>query len=83
MQPRASRNAIRVEPDGPIRVAVTAPAAEGAANLAVTDYVAKVLGLPRRAVTLVSGEKARNKTLRVSGVAAAEIRTKLAGLKSS
>ena len=79
VQPRASRNAIRLEPDGRVRVAVTAPAAEGAANQAVTDFVAKALGMPKRAVILVSGEKARNKTLRLMGVARAEIRAKLSG----
>jgi len=77
VQPRASKNGVRVEPDGRVRIALTAPPVEGAANEALTAFVAKTLGLPKRAVVLAGGEKGREKVLRLSGTSAVEIREKL------
>ena len=70
VQPRASKNGVRVEPDGRVRIALTA-------NEALTAFVAKTLGLPKRAVVLAGGEKGREKVLRLSGTSAVEIREKL------
>jgi uncharacterized protein (TIGR00251 family) len=70
VSPRASRDDIEsVDADGAIRVRVTAPPVEGAANEAVLRLVAKALGLPRSAVTLASGATARTKRLRIEGIA--------------
>ena len=46
---------------------VRAAPEKGAANAAVEAVLAKALGLPRSAVTLVSGQTARLKSLRVDG----------------
>ena len=50
-----------------LRVRVAAPPVEGAANAAIVAYLAKALGLPRSAVTLVAGDRARLKRLRLRG----------------
>ena len=68
VQPKSSRNAICVEPDGRIRVALTAPPAEGAANKALVALIAKGTGLSKGAVRIVSGEKSREKTLALEGI---------------
>jgi len=78
VQPRSSRNEIRVGPDGRVRIALTAPPVGGAANQALTAFVAKTLGLPKRAVVLAGGEKGREKVLRLSGTSASAIRARLA-----
>jgi len=65
IQPKASRNAVRMEVDGRIRIAVAAPAVEGAANRALLLFVADLLGLPKSSVALERGEKSREKTLRI------------------
>jgi uncharacterized protein YggU (UPF0235/DUF167 family) len=44
---------------------------EGAANDEVISFLAEVLGVPRRAVTLEHGQSARAKTVRVDGLDAA------------
>ena len=77
VQPRASKNGVRVEPDGRVRIALTAPPVAGAANQALTAFVAKTLGLPKRGVVLAHGQKGREKVLRLSGTSAVEIREKL------
>jgi uncharacterized protein YggU (UPF0235/DUF167 family) len=47
---------------------VTARALEGAANRAVEAAVARALGVRRSAVTLVGGERSRDKVVEVEGV---------------
>jgi len=46
---------------------VAAPPVEGAANAALVAWLAKALHLPRSAITLVAGERARLKRLRLAG----------------
>ena len=80
VQPRASRNEIVGwrEP-GVLSVRVTAPPVEGEANRAVGALLAKALGVRPSAVTVVQGERGRDKVVRVSGVTAEEIEQRLAG----
>jgi uncharacterized protein YggU (UPF0235/DUF167 family) len=76
--PRGGRDAV----DGWIRddagrlllkVRVAAAAAEGQANDAVIALLAKALGRPKSALTLVSGQTARVKRISVEGVAEADL----------
>ena len=54
--PRASREAVEgVDDEGALRVRVTAPPADGAANKAVVKLVARAVGLPKSAVSVISG----------------------------
>jgi uncharacterized protein (TIGR00251 family) len=64
VHPRASRPKAEWK-DGVLEVWVSAPPVEGAANAAVLDTVARVLGVRRRAVRLHSGERGRIKTVEV------------------
>lgn len=50
-----------------LKVRVTAPPVDGAANDALIAFLAKSLGLPRSAVTLAAGDRARVKRLRLTG----------------
>ncbi len=60
--PRATRDAVEgFDAEGSLRVRVTAPPADGAANAAVARLLAKALGLPGRDVVLVVGATARQK----------------------
>jgi uncharacterized protein (TIGR00251 family) len=64
--PRASADRIDgFDPEGRLRVRVTAAPADGAANAAVAKLLAKTLGLPGRDVMLVSGATAREKLFEV------------------
>jgi hypothetical protein len=66
--PRSSRDAIEdADHAGELRVRVTAAPADGAANKAVIGLLAKSLGVPRSAVSLVSGAAGRHKRLRIEG----------------
>ena len=61
--PRASKSSIEGEQDGVLRVRLTAPPVEGAANKALIDLLSGVLGLPKRDVMIVRGERSREKTV--------------------
>jgi hypothetical protein len=66
--PRSSCNQIVGVESGALKIKLTAPPVEGAANAALIEFIAEWLGVRRSAVSIVSGDKARNKIVRVSGV---------------
>ncbi len=68
VQPRASRNEIVGEIDGALKVRLTSPPVEGAANKLCCAFIAKACGVPKRDVTIVSGETSRHKSLVVAGL---------------
>jgi uncharacterized protein (TIGR00251 family) len=65
--PRASRVAVGPLVGDRLRVAVTAPPVDGAANAAVIEALAAAFGVRRAAVTIVRGETGRRKTVRIEG----------------
>ena len=68
VHPRAKRNAITGETGGTLKMDLTAPPIDGKANQACIDFFARLLKLPRSSVTIASGEKSRNKVIRVAGI---------------
>jgi uncharacterized protein (TIGR00251 family) len=65
--PRASRVAVGPAVGDRLRVAVTAPPVDGAANAAVIDALARAFGVRRGAVHIVRGETGRRKTVQIDG----------------
>lgn len=74
VQPRAAKNEISGIYQDALKVRLTAPPVEGEANKECVKFFAKVLGVPKSNVRIVSGEKGRNKTLEVVGVTAQQVR---------
>ena len=66
--PRASRDEIIGVHEGALKVALTPPPVEGAANAALAKLVSKALGVPKTQVEIVRGQRARTKLLRVHGI---------------
>ena len=66
--PRSSSNRILGTDEGVLRVALTTPPIDGAANDALRKLVSKRLGVPKSSVEIVRGKRGRNKLLRVYGV---------------
>jgi len=71
--PRASRNRIVGVQDGALKVALTAPPVDGAANEALKKLLAKELGVSKSNVEIVRGDRARIKVLRIHGVSASDV----------
>jgi uncharacterized protein YggU (UPF0235/DUF167 family) len=77
LQPRARKNAVGEERDGVLRVTVAAAPVDGRANAALCKLIAKRLGVARGRVSVIRGERARDKVLRVEGRSLADVRAAL------
>jgi uncharacterized protein (TIGR00251 family) len=76
-KPRAKKSKVVGERGDAVEIALAAPPVEGAANEELVRFVAKVLGVRQRDIELVRGETSREKLLSVTGLAAAEIESRL------
>jgi len=63
IQPRSSRNGLVGVVEDELKVRLTSPPVDGAANDHCQKYFAKLLGLPRSQLNLIAGEKSRHKKL--------------------
>ena len=63
IQPRSSRNKVVGLQGEVLKVALTSPPVDGAANKACCLFMAKLCSLPRSYVKIISGETSRHKRL--------------------
>ena len=73
LQPRASKNEIGPPLGEELKIKVTAPPVEGAANEALIDLLARTLGCPRSSLRIVRGQTSRHKTVWIAGLSAADV----------
>jgi uncharacterized protein (TIGR00251 family) len=66
--PRAKLGCLAGEHDGALRVRVTAPPVDGAANEELVRTLARALSVPPRAVQIIAGHSSKLKRVRVSGI---------------
>ncbi|MFA6033586.1 MAG: DUF167 family protein [Myxococcota bacterium] len=77
IQPRASKCRVVGMLGDELKVSVTAPPVDGAANEMLTGFLAALLSVPRGSVNIRSGESSRHKLVAVSGVNASRVKTSL------
>jgi uncharacterized protein (TIGR00251 family) len=77
VQPRASKNEIAGALGEELRIKVTAPPVDAAANEALIRLLADRLDCPRNRVELVRGQTSRHKTFKLHGMEAAAVAGKL------
>lgn len=77
MQPRASRTEVAGRHGDAIKIRLSAPAVDGAANEALVRFLARILDAPRSAVAIRAGAAARRKTVIVAGVTPEEASARL------
>ena len=82
-QPKASRAGVVGLHGESLKVAVTAPPADGRANRAIAEVLAEALGVRPSAVEIVAGLASRQKIVRIEGLSAEEARRRLAGILAS
>ena len=63
--PRARYDEVAGERNGRLLIRTTAVPADGRANDAVRKLMAQHLGVPLRAITIVSGHRSRDKVLQI------------------
>ena len=78
VQPRASRDELGEVVGTELKVKVTAPPVDSAANEAVLRLLAEALDCPRGAVQLVRGGSSRHKQVRVAGMTAETVAARIA-----
>jgi uncharacterized protein (TIGR00251 family) len=77
VQPRASRNEISGIKGDELKLRLTSPPVEDAANKSCIEFLARLLGVAKSRVSITAGAKSRHKTIRVTGVDGNTIRTLL------
>ena len=75
--PHASRAQIAGISEGLLKVKVTAPPVEGAANDACIELLAKKLGLKKSRMKISAGARGRKKTILINDVSRMELEQKL------
>jgi hypothetical protein len=75
--PGASRTRFLGEWEGRARIAVAAAPEKGKANAALAVFLAKLLSVRKRDVTVVAGHTSPLKTIRIEGVAGDAVRAVL------
>jgi uncharacterized protein (TIGR00251 family) len=70
LQPRASANEIGDALGSELRIKVTAPPVDAAANEALVKLLAQQLDCPRNRVEILRGHTSRHKTIKLHGLAA-------------
>ncbi len=75
--PRAGRTAVAGTREGALLVRLAAAPVDGAANDALIALLAETFDVPKRSVSLVSGERSKTKRVRVAGLNAAQAAEKL------
>jgi hypothetical protein len=79
--PRAGKTAITGTRDNALLIRLAAAPVDGAANATLLSLLADALGVPKRQVTILSGEKSRTKHVKVMGVTAEVVRQRLSIFK--
>jgi uncharacterized protein (TIGR00251 family) len=77
--PRAPRTRVDGTRAGAVLIRLAAPPVDGAANDALVAFLSEALGLPRRNIRIVSGEKSRDKRVHIEGLDEAVARARLLG----
>jgi hypothetical protein len=78
--PRSPKSAITGWRGEALLVRLNAPPVDGAANDALIELLAKAFGRPRRDVSLVAGEKSRDKRVAIEGLSDADFKARLSDI---
>jgi uncharacterized protein (TIGR00251 family) len=68
IQPRASKNEITAMENGSLKIRLTAPPVDGAANEALIRFLADTFAVSKSQVEIVSGQTSKNKIVRIEGI---------------
>jgi len=77
VQPRASKNRIAGMLGDALKVTLTAPPVDGAANAACIEYFSSIMNLPKNRLEIISGQTGRTKLLKIFGIKIADLKEKI------
>ena len=73
IQPRASKNGISRMQDGSLKIKLTAPPVDGAANEALVAFLSDTLSVSKSQIEILSGHTSREKRVKISGKSGEDI----------
>jgi uncharacterized protein (TIGR00251 family) len=79
VQPRASKTEIAGVHGDALKIRLSAPPVDGAANDALVKFLAELFAVARRDVRIVAGETSRSKIVEVEGITERAVREAAAG----
>jgi uncharacterized protein (TIGR00251 family) len=71
--PKSSRNEIAGREGYVYRIKVTSPPVDGKANKALITLLSKQFKIPKKDIQIISGEKSRNKRIRINNISDDEL----------
>ncbi len=71
--PRSSRNEIVGEAEGVLKIKLTAPPVEGAANQALVEFLSKKLKVSKSRISIITGQTGRSKVVAIEGITKADL----------
>ena len=74
VQPRASDSGFAGLHGDALKVRLTAPPVDGAANAALVELLADTFGIPARSITIVAGASSRTKVVELAGITEERVR---------
>lgn len=75
--PRAARDQVQGLHGDAVKIRLRSPPVDGKANDALVAFLSRLLDVPARAFTIVSGLSSRRKRLAINGVTEAAVRARL------
>ena len=83
VQPRASKNQICGIQGEELKIRLTSPPVDGAANKLCREFVADLFEVPKSSVEIISGSTSRHKRLRIAGDHPAQFNKTISALEES
>jgi len=83
VQPRASKNQLCGLIGDELKIRLTSPPVDGAANKLCREFLAELFDVSKSAVEIVSGEASRHKRLRISGDYPGQFSNQISALEES
>jgi uncharacterized protein len=83
VQPRASKNQICGIQGEELKIRLTSPPVDGAANKLCREFIADLFSVSKTSVEIISGETSRHKRLRIIGTHPEQFSNHISALKES
>ena len=83
IQPRASKNQVCGIQGEELKIRLTSPPVDGAANKLCREFVADLFDIAKSSVEIISGESSRHKRLRITGTQHGQFSTHISILAQS
>ena len=77
VQPRASKTGLAGLQEGRLKIRIAAPPVDGEANGELIRFLARLFALPKTAVSILQGQRGKQKRVRLAGVSLESVRAKL------